>query len=73
MPGIKVGETIELVDQVNGELSASSLEQDGLGLRISFIYCNEYPLDVEKPCGDSVEEAAVFPVLKANGNLKTIY
>lgn len=73
MQGSRVGETIELADQVNGELGASRLEQDGLGLKMSLIYCNKYPLDVENPCGDSVEEVAVFPVLKANGNLKAIY
>ena len=75
MQGSRVGETIELVDQVNGELGASRLEQDGLGLKMSLIYCNKYPLDVENPCGDSVEEAATrldglfIPLLNAHRHL----
>jgi len=71
--GSRVGDKVEMIQTTQSDIAAVVVESSGLGLRMTDIYCNPYPSDNENGCKALEPTVSVFPVLKANGNLKAIY
>ena len=68
--GSRVQDRIE-ISSANGTVSGFSISASALGVSMSQIYCNKYPI-VDEECSQP-DSVSGFPVLKANGNLKAAY
>lgn len=67
--GSRIQDRIEIAP-LRETVSGFSISASALGISMSLLYCNTYPLD-----GSDCSQPPVsgFPVIKANGNLKAIY